>query len=199
MAVFIATGGTLILTVTLNILLALGMATVNKEYRGKVFPLSRILGSVVNVVWQGNIVFLTILLLSTLPIDDKRMDALRTQVPESKMMNFYKETIINRDVRFQAVVKSLGTLRDPDEVAQIAHTPEFEAFRKQPKLQKFINDPDVIQAMESKNGLKLIGNPSLRELLTDDSAMMSFTSLAQMVYQKNFKDLAETSEKKPAS
>lgn len=200
MATFIATIGTIALTITLNILLMASLTTVNKEFRGKAFLVSRILGSVINILWQGNIMFVTIILLSALPIHNEKFVTLQNQAAESKILAHYYQRMIYPDNRLTAITTSLAMMRDPQKMQIIASTPEFAAFYADPKVQDFVNDPQVMSAMETQNSLKLIQSASLRALVTDDTAMYQFTRLTTTIYRRNLKSIGEINaeENKPA-
>lgn len=195
-SVLIATAGTLAMAITLNVMLILAMTTVNKEFRGKTFFVSRILGSFINIFWQGNIFFMILIIFSMLPIKNEKFENFQGQISISRIVAYYQEKIVNPDNRIKAVVSSLETLRDPDQLKMITNTPEFSTFYKDPKVQKFLNDPQVIDALAAQDSLKLIQNPSLRELITDDNAMYSLTRVARMVYRKKLQDLGGESPKK---
>jgi hypothetical protein len=191
MATFIATIGTITLTITLNVLLIASLSTVNKEFRGKAFLVSRILGSIINILWQGNIMFILIILLSALPIHNEKFEKLQNQAAESKILNHYYQKIIYPDNRLTAITTSLAMLRDPQKMKIIADTPEFATFYADPKVQEFINDPQVIDARKTQNSFKLIQCASLRELVTNDTSMYQLTRLATTIYRRNLKSISE--------
>lgn len=184
------------MAITLNVLLALALTTVNKEFRGKTFFVSRILGSLVNILWQGNIFLVFLIVFRSLPIQNEKFENYQSQIAESKIVAYYEEKIITPDNRLKAVVASLETLRDPSQMQMITNTEEFSTFYKDPKVQKFLNDPQVIDALAAKDSLKLVQNTSLRDLVTDDNAMYSLTRVARMVYRKKLQDLGGESQKK---
>ncbi len=184
------------MAITLNVLLALALTTVNKEFRGKTFFVSRILGSLVNIFWQGNIFFVSLIVFSALPIKNEKLEDYQRQITESKIVAYYEERIIAPDNRLKAVVASFATLRDPSQMQMITSTEEFTTFYADPKVQKFLNDPQVIDALAAKDSLKLIKNSSLRDLVTDDNAMYSLTRVARMVYRKKLKDLGGEPQEK---
>lgn len=194
MATFIATIGTIALTITLNVLLMASLATVNKEFRGKAFLVSRILGSIINILWQGNIMFMAIILLSALPIRNEKFEILQNQAAESRILAHYYQKVIYPDNRLTAITMSLAMMRDPQRMQIITNTPEFATFYADPKVQKFINDPQVMEAMAAQNSLALIQSPSLRELVTDDTAMYQFTRLATTIYRRNLKSIGEVAK-----
>lgn len=197
MATFIATIGTIAMAITLNILLAIGLSTVNKEFRGKTFLVSRILGSVVNVFWQGNIFFAFLILFSALPIKNEKFEVFQKQIPDSKMVAHYYQKVVNRDNRLKAIVSSLSVMNNPQKMQEITATKEFDEFYNHPKVQHFLDDPQVIDALAAKNSLRLIENASLRDLVTDDEAMYSLTKITRMVYEKNLENLGGLPENKP--
>lgn len=191
MATFIATIGTIALTITLNVLLVTSLSTVNKEFRGKAFLVSRILGSIINILWQGNIMFIMIILLSALPMHNEKFEKLQNQAAESKILTHYYQKIIYPDNRLTAITMSLAMLRDPQKMQIIADTPEFATFYADPKVQEFINDPQVMEARETQNSLKLIQCASLRELVTNDASMYQLTRLTTTIYRRNLKSIGE--------
>lgn len=196
-SVFIATAGTLALAIVLNIFLMIILSRVDKEIRGRVFPVSRLLGSLINVAWQGNIMFLTIILLSTLPLQADQLDVLRQQIPQSKYMGYYFDKVINQDNRLKAIVASLSAMRDPEQIQMFVSTREFNDFRNEPKFQKFVNDPEVTDAIKNKDIKKLAQCEALRSLLTDDNAMYSLSKLAVLVYETNLRQIESTPDSKP--
>lgn len=199
MAIVIATVGTLALTITWNIILIIGLSMIDKEFRGKLFPVSRILGSALNLFWQGNIMFAFLVLLFSLPIQNEKFETLQNQVPGSQMIAFYYDKVINRDVRLQAIVASFAMLRDPQQIKFIVKTKEYKTFLADPILQKFINDPIVIDALEAKDSWELLKSDSLRELVTNDVSMYNFTLLVEMLYQKNLEKLGQLPADKPTT
>ncbi len=184
------------MAITLNVLLSVGLSTVNKEFRGKTFFASRILGSILNVFWQGNIFFAFIILFSALPIKNEKFEVFQKQIPNSKIVAHYYQKVINRDNRLKAIVLSLSVMNNSQKMQDVTRTSEFDECYKNPKVQNFLNDPDVIDALAAKNSLRLIKNNSLRDLVTDDQAMYALTRVASMVYEKNLKDLGGASEDK---
>ncbi len=199
MAVLIATVGTIALAITFNVLLALGLSTVHKEFRGKTFLLSRLLGSLINIFWQGNIFFVFIIIFSTLPINNQKFESIQKQITESKIVSFYYEKVVNRDNRIKAVLASFLAIKDPNQMQLISNTKEFTNFYNHAKVQKFLNDPQVIDALAAKDSVALLSNPALKELVIDDDAMYNLTILAQMVYTQKLKELGETPQDKPRS
>lgn len=194
MATFIAIFGTIALTITLNILLMASLSTVNKEFRGKAFLVSRILGSAINTLWQGNIMFIMIILLSAIPIHNEKFEKLQNQALESKILIHYYQKIIYPNNRLTAITMSLAMLRDPEKMQIITNTPEFTTFYADPKVQEFINDPQVIEATETQNSFKLMQSASLRQLVTDDTAMSQLTRLATTIYRRNLKSIGNMKE-----
>lgn len=182
MAAVITFAGTIALALCLSVILAVTMAAINKEYRGKVFLLSRILGAATNVAWQGNILFITIVMFSIVPFEQGLLATLQKQVGQSTMMTYYKVNVVNKDSRYQALVASFESISDPAEVERIVQTDKFKAFAADPKVQAFVNDPNVAAAIEEKDPIKILKTSSLRQLVTNDGSMATFTKLTEMVY-----------------
>lgn len=196
-ATIIATAGTLALAITLNMLLIIALSTVNKELRGKTFFISRLLGSVINVIWQGNIFLVFIILFSLLPLNNEKMENLQKQISDSKLVAWYHQKIINRDNRLQAAVLSFSALKDPAQLRAITQTKTFEEFYQKEKVQNFLNDPEVIDALTAKDSVKLIRNESARDLVTDNDTMSALTKVVRKVYQGKLKNLGWVPEEKP--
>ncbi len=194
-AVLIATAGTIALTITFDALLAMTLAAISKDFRGKTFLVSRIFGSIITVLWQSNFLFAFIILFSVLPIKNEKLENLQNQIPHSKITAYYSKKVINPNNSLKAIVMSLSSLRDPNEMEKISSTTEYKAFYSHPKVQKFINDPQVIDALAAKNFLHLLTSPSLKELVIDDDAMACLTAIAGMVYEKNLEKLTGVPEK----
>lgn len=197
MATVIATAGTLAMALTLNILLMIALSTVNKELRGKTFFISRLLGSVINVVWQGNIFLVFIMLFSLLPLNNEKLENIQKQVSDSKIAAWYHQQVISRDNRLEAVMLSFSTLKNPAQLRAIAQTKTFEEFYRKEKVQNFLNDPQVIDALAAKDSIRLINNKSLRDLITDDETMFALTRVVRKIYQDNLKNLEEVPKEKP--
>jgi len=199
MAAVIMFAGTIALALCLSLLLWISLRSINKEYRGKIFLLSRICGATTNVAWQANILFFGIIFFSLCPLEEGALTTLQRQVSESTMVSYYKTKIVNQDVRLQALVASLESLRDPQQVQAIAQTDKYKAFQNDPNVQAFIHDPELQKALADNDSLKILKSPSLRKLVTDDGSMSTFTKLTEMVYTRKLDQLSGRAGLKPAA
>jgi hypothetical protein len=197
MAAVITFAGTIALALGLSLLLAITLASINKELRGKVFLLSRILGAAVNVSWQANILFIGLIIFSICPTEQTTLTRLQSEVSESTMVAFYKSKIVSKSNEYQALIASLQSIRDPNEIKIIMQTKEFKDFQADPKLQAFANDPDVITALEEKDMIKILKAPTLRKLVTNDGSMYTFTRLTEMVYNNKLDQITQKEDPQP--
>ena len=185
LASLIAVGGTIALATIFSTILTIGMATVNKEFRGKIFLLSRILGSGVNLLWQGNLLFLSLIIMTALPAAKPGVEKLQDQIYQSKMVESYYRHVISPDDRLQAGLASLAIFKDHEQMDRVSKTKEFQAFQQDPKVQAFLSDPKVLEAAGKKDTLAILMAPSLAELITNDRAMEKFTTLVKLMYREN--------------
>lgn len=189
--------GTVALTIALSVFLSIGLTTVNKEYRGKIFLVSRILGSTLNVFWNGNIMFIIIFFLSALPAEGTWIGTMQKQIPDSKVMNLYSEKVVAKDNRFQAFVNTLAVTHDQEQIDAIAKTKNYQEFIADPKVQAFINDINVINALESKDLIALLKTPSLQALVTNDDSMGIFTRLVERIYDRKLIEVEQPASDYP--
>lgn len=190
--------GSLATAFGLSALLTLGMATVNKEFRGKTFLVSRILGGSINMLWQGNLVFVALILIAALPAKGSAFEKLQGQIGESQAMRFYYQEVVTRNDKFQAVVDSLFIFQEPKLMDQISSTPEYKAFYQEPHFQAFLDSPEVIKGIETENFMPIVTSPALRTLLANDALMENFTLVAIKIYQLNLSKVQTPKRSQPA-
>ena len=189
MAAVITFAGTIALSLFLSVLLSVTMHAINKEYRGKVFLLSRILGATVNVAWQANILFIGLIIFSIIPLQKGTLTKLQQQVPDSTMMEYYRTKIVDKDTRYKALIATMEVVKEPKEMQAIQQTRRYIAFQEDPNVQAFAADPDAILALQENNTIKLLQTPSLKKLVTSDSSMFTFTKLVESIYLRELDQL----------
>lgn len=183
--------GSIGLAIGLSMLFSLSLITVNKEFRGKTFLASRIAGSLINVVWQGNLMLLICIILAAIPAENSQITKLQSQIEESVAMRLYYQKVISRNPKVHAVIDSLFVLKEKETLEQLSTTKEYKLLLADKKFQAFLNSPEVIKGAETKNYLPIIRSPALKSLLDDPAVMEYVTQLAIKTYYINLNKIME--------
>ncbi|MCB9771717.1 MAG: hypothetical protein H6754_04145 [Candidatus Omnitrophica bacterium] len=152
-----------------------------------------------NILWNGNIMFILIIFLSALPAEGTWIGTMQKQIPDSKAMTLYYEKIVAKDNRFQAFVDTLAVTHDQEQLNTIAKTKNYQEFMADPKVQAFINDINVINALESKDLLALLQTTTLRDMVTNDTSMGLFTRLVERIYDRKLIEVEQPAPDHPTT
>lgn len=180
----IVLGGGFMLSMLLNCAIMIGRFTINKEFLGKIFLGSRILGGITNLVWQGMTTILIVVILTLIPTGVARVDKIQKDVMESKTYACFTRHIVPAVPALKDGLSSLSLFKNPEKIQTMASAEEYQIFWEDQKVQELVNDPEIQELIDKKDIVHLAAHPKLRTLLANEDAMIKFTKFSKKVYKE---------------
>ena len=184
-AIFMTTVATMILNVIFLIMFTLGQRSVDQTYRDYSPLLSRILGGLINMAWQGCILFIIVFLITIAPFQIYGLSKIQNNIQQSYGYFFLVKKGINELPAMQRVVTAFSIFGNSDEMQKLSSTPEFQYFFSNPKVQSLLQDQVFMKYVQKKNIPKIISNPKIWDIFKDDALMETFGKLAGKIYSLN--------------
>lgn len=183
--ILFVSAGTTILTIIASILLTLSRNSIDPNYRDYTPFLSHLLGSAVNMAWQGSIFLIIFLLIPLAPLQVYNVPALvnvQTKIKQSLCYFYIVQTGLSQIPALQRIVIAFSILQDPDQMQRVSSTVEFQQFFSDKKVKALVKDDEFMASIKRKDFSKIVANPKILEIFDDDDLMEDFTKLAKRVY-----------------
>jgi len=178
--------GTVVLTVVGTILMLLGRATVEKQYRGYVFWPSRVLGSILTLLWQGLITAAIILLLTLFPTGKGTFKIVQDDIIRSYAYRWVNLNIVEKNTTLRNLITSFSIFKNPREILRYSSTEEFGDFFFDPKIVSLYSDPKFLYNLNTGNYAQFMTDPDIKAIIHDDELMRKFTKLTKRIYAGKF-------------
>ncbi len=186
-AIFVTSGGTIVLSILLTLLFFLSRRTVDKNFRHYVFWASRLLGGLLSLLWKGGLTMIVIFFISLLPPQLWDLERLQKNIEQSLTWGWFTESVIKQTPLAKNIFDSLLILKNPDQLKKIAKTPEYQNFISDEKIQELAEDEEVQELIEEENYSELIFHPKFLAILRDEELMKKISLIAEKVYQEKIK------------
>ncbi len=194
-AFLVVTLGTPLLSFTCKILFFFARLTIDKEYRDHIFWLSRILGGVVKVAWRGTLVGIILTLLTLIPVNFPYVEDMTKSITTSRSYALSSYYVLEKITYLQNVYLTLKAFYNPLEIQQFSSSREFKEYFNDEKIQFLLKDPELQEAVKTKNYLQIVGNSSVRDVFTNDELMKKLARLYKKVYASRAKQSAQPHSK----
>ncbi len=139
--------------------------------------LSQFSGAVVNVLWGGTILCLTLLIITLLPYDQAGLKAIKNDMNASITYGTLEKIVVKKQEKKKDSPESCmsGTCSmSPDDLEALWDDKDIQDLLNDPRIQKIINDPTLRETIQKKDIASLLGHPALMELAQDPSLMAKF-------------------------
>lgn len=181
-AATIALAGSFILAFVIRILLFMGRATADKQYRDQTFIVSRILGGLLNLAWKGTIVLAVIFFTTLVPLNLPTLKTIKDDINSSKTLAYLNLYALSKTGKVRDAMKVFDVLKDPSKFETVTATKEYRAFATNPKVKEAFSDQDVVKLVEDRNVSQLLTHPKIKDLLRDEEVMKDFSDLVKKIY-----------------
>ena len=173
----VVTIGTTVFSLLFKSLFLLGRHHVKKDFRDSTFLFSRLLGSIVNLSWNG-----TLLLIVVLIITITSSSGLAKITAQSHSYNYANAYIVNRIPIARNIFLTLNILQQANLPAELTKSPEYKAFFKNPKVRDLRSDRHISDLIQNKNIFGLLSNERVKSILNDNALMQDLTVLSKKAY-----------------
>jgi len=185
MSLAIATFGPFALNIGLTILLGIIQKITKKE--NKLSGFSQLLGALLNILWSGTILILSIFLITLLPINFSMIKNAKADIASSRIFAFIDQFLGNRMSRTNIAVKNLSdALEDPKKLKEIRASKEYKRLRNNETFQDLLNDDELLQQVKDKNYASLAKNPKVIKLLEDEEFVAELLKLNQKLLRQGY-------------
>jgi|SRR3989338_2689605 len=183
-AILLTTSTSMFLTIVLLILFNLGKRSVDPTYRDYSPLLGRFLGSIVNVFWQGAILFIIVFLIPLAPLQIFGLNKMQSRIQQSFCYS-YITAKLSEVPAVKGVITAFSIFENPDAMQELSSTQEFQNFFSNKKVQLLVNDENFMEKVRRRDMSKILGDPRILDIFGDDYLMDNFGQLAKKIYLKN--------------
>lgn len=144
--------------------------------------LSRILGVVVNVIWSGTLLLLTIFCLAVLPFDFMALKPVKQNIQASYSVHFLAQQVpaLGRWKPRPQEASLVGMSEDMNmdqAVADLKNSQEFKEIMHDPRVKDLISDETIKKDIENKDVMSLLRNPKFVQIMNDPELVEKFISV----------------------
>ena len=148
----------------------------NSDDKKSIFILERMWAAIINLLWSGAWLIITLIFLTTLPTKPGWLEKIQFQITYSKTYSLITKLSSNKlDLK-----KGIDRMKDPAVIKKIEKSPEFQSLVQDQKIQTLLNDPEIVPLIQNKDYLKLMNNPKMQAILKDKDLLEKFFA----VYRK---------------
>jgi hypothetical protein len=169
--------GTLVSSLIFKSLFLAGRRHIKKDFRDSTFLFSRLLGSIVNLSWNGTLLLIALLIITITSSSD--LAAISTR---SHSYNYANAYIINRIPIARNVFLTLNILQEANMPAELTESPEYKAFFENPKVKDLRSDAHISNLIQNKNIFRLLSNRKVKSIFRDNALMQKLTVLSKKAY-----------------
>ena len=186
-AIMIVIIGTISLSIIVRLLLIIGRAGVREDYRNFTFLWSRILGSMISLLWRGICTVLFLLLFTVLITQNSLIQRLQKNVTGSMTYKLIHVYIVGQIPHVQTSYMCLQVFRNPEEMIMVSSTQEYKDFFGTPHIKALAQDLTIMEHINNKEFFPLFFNPKIEDVMNDARIMKKFARLMKRVYQEHAK------------
>lgn len=171
----------------LNALFSISLNIWHKTVTGSesVSSPSRMIGSLISLLWGGFYLLMALVLVMILPLNAKWLDNIRGQILQSRTY-----TIINQRVGHLTpsgsldMKKILSTFQSPGQFEKIQSLDEYKTLMEEEAIHQILSDKELLQNLQEKNLSALIANPKMQAILKNEKLLKKLFALnVKMVEQ----------------
>jgi len=168
----------------------IGKFTVKKENRSYVFGPSRVIGAVVNTLWNGSLAGILIILISLLPRPFLGLAPLQAAIKESVTYNKLCLRLIDPFPVANNIYQTVSVLQNYKSLDAYRQTREYQAVFSHPQIQAITQDASLVKKFQSKDGMSQLSDPRIQNLLKNEDLMKKVSALAKLIYENETKAAA---------
>lgn len=178
--------GTSICSLIFKSIFFVGRHQIQKAFRDSTYVISRILGSFVNLFWNGTLLLIALLVLTLTPLSE--LGNVKKDIVNSNSYNCTHAYLIGRVPVARKIFFTLKILQEFSGPSELAQSEEYKAFFEDPKVEALQSNKEIMHLIESKNIFALLSHPLVKEVIDDNKLMQKLTTLSQKAYQKQAAD-----------
>jgi uncharacterized membrane protein required for colicin V production len=154
--------------------------------------ISRIGGAIINLLWGGSILLLTLLMVTMLPLKQTGLDAIKKDMEASFTYRALEKVIVGKkqvvkNITPQDCLNGLCSLTAED-LADLQSDKDIQDLMNDPRIQKIINDPELRDAAERRDIPGLLKSPAMMELSQDPALIAKFFKVYPKIKARINKD-----------
>jgi hypothetical protein len=189
-AIFYTGLATTIITGIIFVLFSVGKRSVDPTYRNYSPIFNRILGSIINLAWQGMVLFVILFIVVSAPIYVYGFQKVQNNIRSSLSYSFIGASL-SQIPMLQRIVTAFSVFQNAHQMQRLSSTEEFRQFFLNEKIQALLRDEAFMESVEKKDFAKIMGNTKIMEIFSDDELMSTFNRLAKRIYSMDFPELPE--------
>ncbi len=182
-SIFFILAGTILLALLGYLLLYSVRQTVSEDDRDYVFWGSRLLGALLTVFWKGSLMAAALVLLTALSPSVFGLKETQEDIRQSLAYHALDAHIISNVQVVRDVREFLSCLEDPQRTEAVQASEEFKILMQDQKMQDLLADPQVVEAINSKDVARLVLNRQVIQLFNDKDFVEKFLAFAKVMYQ----------------
>ncbi len=170
----------------LKMALSLGLNVWNKTVSNRMPAplLSRLSGSLFNLLWSGGLLLLCLLLVVMIPANlfNFNIEKIQSDIRKSLSFSFIGKGVLNKVLGIEDVHETLTIFNNEGQMEKLKNSKEFHALAEDQRVQDVLHDETTLKQIQDKDFVHLVTNPKMLSLLNDPSLMKKLMAVhAQMM------------------
>jgi len=185
--------GTISSTIIVWLMWAISRRYVPVHERYYLFWGSRVLGSILSLVWEGFILAIALVLITTLP-NSLVGEQVKLIIKESRSYAVIQMYLLQRIPHIQNAAEFVAVIADPSWLESVKSSQAYQNFVEHPKIQRVVNNAQIMAEIKNKDVIKLLGRTQIIDILSDEALMRQFTELTKMAVAQHTTSEETTNE-----
>jgi len=184
----------------INLLILVGLKLLQKAEDGKPPKLpisSRLLGSIVSLLWGGSYLVIMLFLIAIVPLKIAAFDRVQQDVLASRSYGLISSWTKNKvPAAHYDIGKIQKLLEDPASMEQFEDSAEYKALADDEILRSILEDEETAEQIRTKNYQELLTNPKMQELLSNEELLKKIFALNKRIMESGPDEEKQTSQPK---
>lgn len=174
----------------LNIILGAVLAIFHKgkdekEEESAASVLNRLSGGLLNVLWMGALILVTVCFFLMIPIRISALESLRESLIKSRTVRIVANVSGDSLPFLREDVQPVDIQEARFHFKQIQKTAEFKKLMEDERVKKLFADPQTARKIQSQDILGLLNDPRIQEVLQDPRLIREFLAVNKKMVQIN--------------
>lgn len=183
-SVMITIIGSFFSALLIHFLLFLGHRSVQTPHRDYVFIVSRLLGGILNMGWNGLLAAFIAIILSLMPTNFLGLGNAQKAIEKSiSYTKFYKHLICPFP-GIRNLLITISVFKNHKILEDYKDTYEYKQVFSHPKIQMLVQNLPLMKKFYSQDAFFLLGNADVRSILSDDDLIFKISNLGKRIYDE---------------
>ena len=146
---------------------------------------NRLFGGLINVLWIGFLLFLSLSFFAMIPIKVPGLENARKAVVESKSISFISGVMGDRMAFLRKDTEPIDVEVDQSYLPKLQKTSEYAQLMGDERVKVLFEDSKTLEMIQNKDVMGLMSDPKVLEIMQDPELIQKFLKLNQKMVQIN--------------